>query len=134
MELKERLVYCKICQNKKLDLKIGLTCSLTNEKPTFENKCPDFNEDKEESKRVLELQLGAAGDATAQNGSLKPSNNKIYGIALLVLGLAIAFMLSLIIGGVIVATGVSFIIRGFQQDKVLRNNKRWNEKIAEQLD
>lgn len=131
MELKERLEYCKICSNKLLDLKVGLTCSLTNEKPTFENKCQDFLEDKEESKRVLELQLSAAGDSSTQNGSLKPRNNKIYGIALLVLGLGVFFIISMIFGGIIVATGVSFIIKGFQQDKVLRANKIWSKNISD---
>jgi len=131
MELKERLEFCKVCTNKTLDLKVGLTCSLTNEKPQFENKCEHFVQDEAEAKRVLELQLGAAGDASTQNASLKPSNNKIYGVALLVLGLGVFFILSMIGGIIVIGTGISLIVKGVQQDKVLRANKLWNKKISE---
>lgn len=37
---------CKKCKKKKLDLKRGIVCGLTNEKPTFENSCPNFDKDE----------------------------------------------------------------------------------------
>lgn len=37
---------CKKCKKKKLDLKQGILCGLTNEKPTFENSCPNFDKDE----------------------------------------------------------------------------------------
>lgn len=45
MTREEQLVYCKQCQNRKLDPKQGLVCSLTNEKAAFEGTCPDFKKD-----------------------------------------------------------------------------------------
>ena len=37
---------CKKCKKKKFDLKQGILCGLTNEKPTFEDSCPDFDNDE----------------------------------------------------------------------------------------
>lgn len=45
MTLQERLQHCEICANRAFNLKEGMYCSLTNEKPVFEDACPDFNED-----------------------------------------------------------------------------------------
>lgn len=39
---KERLSYCKTCQKRTFDTTIGLVCSLTNAKPTFEENCEDY--------------------------------------------------------------------------------------------
>lgn len=52
MELKERLEFCKICENKKFDSKIGIVCSLTDLKPIFISKCPDFIVDNDQLKRI----------------------------------------------------------------------------------
>jgi hypothetical protein len=41
-----KLDFCKKCKKRKLDLKQGIVCGLTNEKPTFEDKCPDFVSDE----------------------------------------------------------------------------------------
>ncbi len=37
---------CKKCKKKKLDLKQGILCGLTNEKPNFEKSCPNFDNDE----------------------------------------------------------------------------------------
>ena len=34
--------HCDLCKYPKRDLKKGLTCGLTNKKPTFDNTCPDL--------------------------------------------------------------------------------------------
>jgi hypothetical protein len=36
---------CKKCQKRKFDLKQGIICGLTNEKPNFLNDCPEFVKD-----------------------------------------------------------------------------------------
>lgn len=54
MTLEERLNYCKICTKRKMDFQTGIVCSLTNEKPAFEDKCPDFNVDQAEVDRYAE--------------------------------------------------------------------------------
>ena len=46
---KEQLEYCKTCKNRTLDFKIGLVCSLTNTRRTFETSCQDYVEDKVET-------------------------------------------------------------------------------------
>lgn len=39
-----RLDICETCQNKSFDIKKGIICGLTNEKPTFQDTCPDYKE------------------------------------------------------------------------------------------
>ncbi|BDD03926.1 hypothetical protein HNQ88_004225 [Aureibacter tunicatorum] len=41
----EQLLFCKKCQNRKMNVEQGLLCGLTNEKAAFENTCPDFKDD-----------------------------------------------------------------------------------------
>jgi hypothetical protein len=41
-----KLDFCKKCKKRKFDSKLGIVCSLTNEKPTFEDNCPDFESDE----------------------------------------------------------------------------------------
>lgn len=40
------LDYCKRCKKRKFDFQRGIVCSLTSEKPTFEDTCPDFDSDE----------------------------------------------------------------------------------------
>ena len=54
MTVEERIKYCKICTNRKMDLAVGLVCSLTNQKPTFELTCPSFNLDQPEADRLIQ--------------------------------------------------------------------------------
>ncbi|TLX72612.1 hypothetical protein E9993_17400 [Labilibacter sediminis] len=129
MTLKERLEFCSICEKREVNLKTGLACSITNEKPDFEDKCQSFIKDEQEADRRLELSLRAAGNARTQDGSAKPSRNKLYGLVVLILGLVV-FLLSMIIGILMIVTGISFIIKGFQQDKVLKKNKLFNAKLS----
>lgn len=58
----EQFEYCKICQKKKIDFKVGLVCSLTNTRRTFQTSCNDYVEDKEaaEKKRKMENELQGA--------------------------------------------------------------------------
>jgi hypothetical protein len=128
MTILERLEFCTICDNRKIDLKVGLICKLSNKKPDFENKCETFSKDSNEAERKLKLKLDAAGNSRTQDGSLKPKRNIIYGILLLVIGIII-FLFSIVIGGIIIITGISFIIKGNQQKKILTKNKLFNEKL-----
>ena len=59
MTLEEQLNYCRVCQNRKLNPQIGLVCSLTDEKPTFEKECPDFNFDQSEAEHLANLERQA---------------------------------------------------------------------------
>ncbi len=46
MTREDQLAFCKKCTNRQMDAQQGLVCSLTGEKATFENDCPDFNLDE----------------------------------------------------------------------------------------
>ena len=129
MTLQERMEFCTICENRKTNINIGLTCGLTDEKPKFEKKCESFKKDIIEAERKFKQRLDAAGNSRSQDGSLKPKRNFIYGTVLTIIGLFI-FLLSMIIGGLIIASGVSFIIRGIQQKKIIKENNLLNEKIS----
>lgn len=52
----QRLAYCRICLNRKFNLKEGIVCGLTDQKPDFENTCPNFKTDQ---KRKEELATGS---------------------------------------------------------------------------
>ncbi|MBN1990560.1 MAG: hypothetical protein JW783_14245 [Bacteroidales bacterium] len=54
MTREERLVFCKICANRKLDMSDGLICSLTNKVADFDNNCPDYDSDERAAKQELE--------------------------------------------------------------------------------
>ncbi len=45
MHISERLQYCKKCTNRKFDNVNGLVCSITSQKPIFEEECSTFSED-----------------------------------------------------------------------------------------
>lgn len=50
----ERLAFCKTCANRKLDIKVGLICSLTGKVADFEKDCPDYNKDEKVAKQEIE--------------------------------------------------------------------------------
>jgi hypothetical protein len=128
MTTTERMQFCTICKNRKTDFKIGLTCSLTNEKPDFNDKCESFIKDQDEAERKLTQKLDAAGNSKSQNGSLKPKRNIRYGILVLIFGLFI-FLVHMIVGVVIIVSGISFIIRGNQQKKIIKENIEFNRNL-----
>ena len=129
MTLEERLNFCKICTNRKVDLKVGLICNLTNEKSVFENNCEFFIIDEKEADRKLKLKLDATGTSRSQNGSLNPSKNINYGAFLAISGFLIFFLLSALFGAILLTGGISFLIRGYSQKKILAENKSFNEKL-----
>jgi hypothetical protein len=71
MTLDEQLKYCKICLNRKMDSNVGLVCSLTNAKPSFEGTCPTFNLDQPEADRLIALEK-AAQESDNSGGGFAP--------------------------------------------------------------
>ncbi|MBJ2172772.1 hypothetical protein JBL43_00890 [Aureibaculum sp. A20] len=131
MTLKERLEFCNICENRNIDMKVGLKCNLTNKKPEFENTCEFFIKDEKEAERKLKLKLDATGTSRSQNGSLVPSNNINYGVFLTIAGILVLLLLSPLFGAIILTGGISFLMRGYSQKKILAKNKSFNEKLNE---
>ncbi|MFY0603004.1 MAG: hypothetical protein JXQ93_03575 [Flavobacteriaceae bacterium] len=54
---KEQLEFCKKCENKTLDLKVGVICSLTNAKPNFGDSCKDFTVDSVEVQKMVAREI-----------------------------------------------------------------------------
>jgi hypothetical protein len=46
MTREEQVAFCERCLNRKMDMKQGLICSLSEKKATFQNKCTDFKIDE----------------------------------------------------------------------------------------
>tara|TARA_R110002049_G_scaffold308657_1_gene513341 strand:+ start:1113 stop:1508 length:396 start_codon:yes stop_codon:yes gene_type:complete len=128
MNLKERLEFCTICENRKVDFKTGLVCNLTNQKPEFENNCEFFKKDEKEAERKLKMKLDAAGNSRSQNGSLNPQKNINYGVFLIVAGVLI-FLISILFGGIVLFGGISFLIRGISQKTIIGENQLLSEKL-----
>ena len=51
MTREERLKFCKVCTNRKLDVKTGLICSLTGKFADFDETCPNFSQDEREKEK-----------------------------------------------------------------------------------
>lgn len=46
--MNKQIEICKTCKNQKFDFKTGIICGLTNQKPNFTDKCPDFISNKKQ--------------------------------------------------------------------------------------
>ncbi len=68
MTLEHRLQYCRACTHRQMNASIGLVCSLTEEKPAFEDKCPDFALDAEEAQRITNMEQAAAYEEDNDGG------------------------------------------------------------------
>ena len=62
MTLDEQLKFCRICQKRKLNPAIGIVCSLTEEKPAFEESCENFAIDEAAAKTLLSMEKEAAAE------------------------------------------------------------------------
>lgn len=51
MTREEQLKLCSICKNRKVDLKRGLVCSLTNDYAKFVDECQDYVVDQKECEK-----------------------------------------------------------------------------------
>ncbi|WP_075591167.1 hypothetical protein [Labilibacter marinus] len=129
MTNQERLLFCKRCTKREMDLKTGLICSITKEKANFEDQCADFNEDEKVKENELDATEGLATEQIQQSLSpeifeeLKLEQNLMLGIvAAVVVGVVGAILWGVIsvttgyqIGYMAVAIGaaVGFAMRKF---------------------
>lgn len=92
MAVDERLKYCRICENRKMNPAIGLVCGLTNEKPNFETNCPEFKIDQPEADRLVKLERDAIEEEES-SGHFAPEKKAIkMGVLGGVLMIAIAII------------------------------------------
>ncbi|MCG8701850.1 MAG: hypothetical protein MI922_27600 [Bacteroidales bacterium] len=114
--------YCKVCKNQSYNLSEGLICGITGEKPSFEEKCINFDLDKEAEKQIT----------SKENLDISVFNNHLKSyISLIYSGLAItifAFLLKqnvriplVIIGSIIIMSGniISLVLHYRIWDKVI---------------
>ena len=70
MTQEERLQYCMICKNRKLDMQKGTICKLTKDIPAFEDVCPNIDTDANETLRQLRYEQSPENEiAKARSGS-----------------------------------------------------------------
>ena len=84
MTREERLKICKACTNRRLDMKIGLVCSLTGEMATFETDCPDFSRDVKEASLQNQKKI--------EKESAEKGRKKTMNVFYALLGLSISLM------------------------------------------
>lgn len=91
---KQLLETCKHCKKRKFDMKRGLVCSITDEKPDFRDFCPSYNKDIAEYNRIHK---GGVEGIYSDGPNKEPTSNRrtIYlAIGIIVLILKIALMIS----------------------------------------
>lgn len=128
----ERLEFCKICNQRKLDVNIGLICSVTMKHADFEESCSDFQKDDNEKDRLLRRELESAGREDVGD-PLDAQKNKRQGSSLLLIGL----LITVVSHGLSAATGFFVItygtiiygarqyMKGVEQEKILeKENKK----------
>lgn len=57
MTNEERLEYCKVCLNRKATIKKGMFCNLTNDYPSFTDKCESYDLDFDELEKQRKLEF-----------------------------------------------------------------------------
>jgi hypothetical protein len=108
MTREEQLVFCKKCQNRKMDMKQGLICNLTGEKASFQNECPDFKRDEKVKEVPLDDKEGLQKSEIKQKLSpeiverLRIEQKLILGI---ISGLIVGIVGAILWGIITVATG-----------------------------
>ena len=90
--------HCRICENKIIDFSKGTLCSLTNEKPSFDIRCPKIDLKDEFKKQITETNIEF-------ESVIKSKTNQIgLGVFNLILSLVI-FILGVIITNFIFKKG-----------------------------
>ncbi|MCE7994232.1 MAG: hypothetical protein HEP71_19750 [Roseivirga sp.] len=114
MTLEERLHYCKICTNRKMDQATGIVCGLTDAKPAFENECPDFQADEKQieyykNRKQAEEQADDSGGGFFEPEKKGLQKGVLGGIAMMVIA-AVWFVLGWQAGYIYYYPPILFII------------------------
>jgi translation initiation factor 2 beta subunit (eIF-2beta)/eIF-5 len=121
-----------------MNTQIGLVCSLTDQKPNFEDSCKELERDEKEAERKLSLRMDAAGNVETSQGT-NPRQNKIIGIIVFLLGFGVTIASFIIdFGSVVIVAygsiiyGISRFIKGIHQERILKKHTELNSKIEQQ--
>lgn len=102
--LEERLKLCKNCQHHKFDPACGIVCSLTHQKPTFEDKCYNYSASQVQMPENIKQITSKSSHSYHRVNSSAESILNIFSIILLVLGIIAS--ISMIIAGIDVGTSI----------------------------
>jgi hypothetical protein len=102
MTREERLQFCQICTNRKMNLSQGLLCGLTNQKADFEGSCPSFNLAADEQRALEVRQAEIAAEEKADGMALERK----------------AFSMGLLGGGIMMAVAVAWLFAGLMFDRL----------------
>ncbi len=125
MTRSEHLEFCKICTQRKLDLKTGLLCSLTGKIADFEDSCIHFHKDEHAEQKEFERKMAATGDYESGD-AMDYAKNKRVGTFIFFIGIGITFCTYLyadvfgfyvVTYGTIIYGAVQYY-RGVQQEKI----------------
>ncbi len=141
MTRSERLELCKTCINRKLDLKRGLICKLTDDYADFEETCEEYIEDEKESERLINLNIAATGNNKIGSDT-DFKKNKDIGSVIALFGILIALgthTLSDEIGfiilpyGAIIWGGIQYF-KGVEQEKVFNAQQEKKNSQEKQIE
>ncbi|MDN5203791.1 hypothetical protein QQ008_20540 [Fulvivirgaceae bacterium BMA10] len=93
LTLQEQLKFCRTCQKRQLDPQRGIVCSLTNEKPTFTDNCPNYQIDSSEAQRLASVEQEAIAAEKESNDFFSPEKK---GIKMGVVGGVIMMIIALV--------------------------------------
>lgn len=68
MNLNHQLKFCKLCVNQKYGSD-GIICGLTQQKPTFEDKCPEFVPSEKEINKIHDRHVDPAWEGVEEEKS-----------------------------------------------------------------
>lgn len=125
MTRKEHLKFCRVCQNRKMDLQQGLVCKITGKIAAFDNTCHDYKRDELEEERLRLQRLEIAG-GIEDGDPTDFKKNKFNGQLFIVIG-SLLFLVSIVLPFqfIIIPTGCImygiFIYRkGVEQEKIMK--------------
>ena len=126
MELQEKLNYCRVCHNRKLDMNTGIVCGLTNQKPQFEEKCPDIKVDEAEMNRLAkrEQALQSAGSSGAMGLEQRGMQKGVAGGVIMIVIAIVWFVLGLAAGRIffyppiLLIIGLVALIKGVKEGNI----------------
>lgn len=127
MTLDDRLRYCAICLNRKMNPAIGLVCNLTDQKPAFDPTCPDFKIDQPEADRLVQREREIKEEEEA-SGTFSPEK-KFISMGVLGGGIMIAIAVVWFVGGlfagyifyyppILLIIGLYAVIKGIRDKNV----------------
>jgi len=131
MTREEHLKFCELCTNRKMNMKVGLICSLTDEIADFEDTCDNFTRDEVAEEEVFKKKMAATGDYESGD-PLDYKKNQRNGAIIFILGCLVTLISHLYInelGAAVIAYGAVFygavqFYRGIQQEKIALEHEK----------